>query len=102
VAASCTIAKYNPLRGQPFFQLDMRLAKNIRFADRYNIQLVAQAFNLTNRANYGNNYGSALLGTTLSNIASAATFEHPQGFISPGSTIIPRSTWGEFGFRFSF
>ena len=101
-AASCTIAKYNPLRGQPFFQLDMRLAKNIRFADRYNIQLVAQAFNLTNRANYGNNYGSALLGTTLANIASTATFEHPQGFIAPGSTIIPRSTWGELGFRFSF
>ena len=102
VAASCTIAKYNPLRGQPFFQLDMRLAKNIRFADRYNIQLVAQAFNLTNRANYGNNYGSAALGTTLSNIASASTFEHPQGFISPSSTIIPRSTWGELGFRFTF
>ena len=66
------------------------------------MQLIAEAFNLTNRANYGNNFGSAALGTTLANIASPSTFGHPQGFISPSSTIIPRSTWGELGFRFSF
>ena len=101
-SASCTIAKYNPLRGEPFFQLDTRLAKNIKIHDRANVQLIAEAFNLTNRANYGNNYGSASLGTTLANIASPTTFGHPQGFISPASTIIPRATWGELGFRFSF
>jgi hypothetical protein len=91
---SCTIAKYDPLRGDPFFELDLRLAKNIRLGERMNLQLVAQAFNLTNRANYGNDFNN--------NIADKTTFGHPAGFINPGSTTIPRSLWSEFGFRFTF
>jgi outer membrane receptor for ferrienterochelin and colicin len=94
VAQACTIAKYDPLRGDPFFELDMRLAKNFKFRERYNLQIVAQAFNLTNRANYGNDFGA--------NIASPSTFGHPIGFINPASTITPRSLWSEFGFRFTF
>jgi TonB dependent receptor len=90
----CTIAKYDPLRGDPFFQLDLRLAKNIKLGERYNLQLVAQAFNLTNRANYGNDYNTS--------ISDPTTFGHPAGFIAPSATTIPRSTWGEFGARFSF
>ncbi len=89
-----TIAKYDPLRGDPFFELDMRLAKNIKFGERMKLQLVAQAFNLTNRANYGNNFGL--------NIASTSTFGHPVGFINPSTTIVPRSVWGELGARFTF
>ena len=58
------------------------------------MQLVAQAFNLTNRANYGNNMEAT--------ISDQADFGKPAGFIAPGNTTIPRSTWGEFGFRFSF
>ena len=92
--ASCTISKYDPLRGDPFFQLDTRLAKNFKIKERANVQIIAEAFNLTNRANYGNNFGRS--------IGSATTFDHPVGFISPSSTIIPRSTWGELGFRFTF
>ena len=92
--ANCTIAKYDPKRGDPFFQLDTRLAKTIKFGERANVQIIAQAFNLTNRANYGNNFGHS--------IGSSTTFGHPVGFISPSSTIIPRSTWGELGFRFNF
>jgi hypothetical protein len=91
---SCTIAKFDPLRGDPFFQLDMRLAKNIRIKERANIQLVAQAFNLTDRANYGNSFGHS--------IASPAHFGHPTDFINPSSTVTPRSLWGEFGARFTF
>jgi carboxypeptidase family protein len=94
VQQACTIAKYDPLRGDPFFELDLRLAKNIRLGERMNLQLVAQAFNLTNRANYGNDFNN--------NIASHSTFGHPAGFINPASTIVPLSTWGEFGFRFTF
>jgi outer membrane receptor protein involved in Fe transport len=89
-----TISKYDPLRGDPFFELDMRLAKNIKFGDRMNLQLMAQAFNLTNRANYGNNFGL--------NVADPTTFAHPVGFINPASTIIPRALWGEMGVRFTF
>ena len=94
VTQGCTIAKYDPLRGDPFFELDMRLAKNIKFGDRMNLQLLAQAFNLTNRANYGNNFGNS--------IASASTFGHPVGFIAPASTIIPHALWGELGARLTF
>jgi hypothetical protein len=89
-----TIAKYDPLRGIPFFELDMRLAKNIKIRERMNVQLIAQAFNLTNRGNYGNNFAR--------NIASASTFSHSLGFINPNSVIIPRAVWGELGARFTF
>ena len=93
-AQSCTIVKYDPLRGDPFFQLDARLAKSFKFGEWGNLQIIAEAFNLTNRANYGNNFGHS--------IGSEVTFNHPVGFIAPSSTIIPRSTWGELGFRFTF
>jgi outer membrane receptor protein involved in Fe transport len=91
---ACTLAKYDPLRGDPYFDLDMRLAKNIRLREGMNLQLVAQAFNLTNRANYGNDFNN--------NIASPTTFGHPSGFINPSSTTTPRSVWGEMGARFTF
>jgi outer membrane receptor protein involved in Fe transport len=91
---ACTIANYNPLRGDPFFELDLRLSKTIRLGERFRAELIAQAYNITNRANYGNDFGN--------NIASKSTFGHPIGFIAPSSTIIPRSLWSEFGVKFSF
>jgi hypothetical protein len=94
VSQSCTIAAYDPLRGDPFFELDLRLAKNINLGERVKVQFVAQAFNLTNRANYGPDFNS--------NIASPSTFGHPAGFINPSSTVIPRSLWSEFGVRIAF
>jgi outer membrane receptor protein involved in Fe transport len=94
VAQDCRFASYDPLRGDPFFQLDMRLAKNIKIGERLNVQLIGQAFNLTNRANYGNNYNNS--------IGDPGSFGHPGGFINPSSTTIPRSLWGEFGVRLTF
>jgi hypothetical protein len=94
LTTDCTVAKFDPLRGQAFFELDTKLAKNFKIGERMNLQLIAQAFNLTNRANYGNNYGNS--------IASQATFGHPAGFIAPNATFIPRSIWSEFGARFTF
>jgi len=94
VSQSCTIAAYDPLRGDPFFELDMRLSKNVKIGERLRLQFVAQAFNLTNRANYGSDFNG--------NIASPSTFGHPAGFINPSSTVIPRSLWSEYGVRFMF
>ena len=94
LTGNCTVAKYNPLRGDAFFQLDLRLAKNFRFGEKMNLQFVGQAFNLTNRANYGNNFGA--------DISDPGSFGHPVGYINPSSTTTPRSLWGEFGVRFSF
>jgi len=101
VTQGCTIAKYDPLRGDPFFELDTRLAKNIKFGERMNLQLLAQAFNLTNRANYGNNYSNSIASYTPNN-SGTNTFGHPVGFIAPASTIIPHALWGELGVRFTF
>jgi hypothetical protein len=92
--STCTISKFDPLRGDPFFELDLRLSKNFRFGERMNLEIIGQAFNLTNSANYGNDFGN--------NISSLETFAHPAGFINPSSTTIPRSLWGEFGARFTF
>jgi hypothetical protein len=90
----CTIAKYNALRGDQFFQLDARLAKTIKFGEKARVDLIAQAFDLTNRANYGNNFGN--------DITNPNGFAKPAGFINPTATNTPRSLTGEFGFRFSF
>jgi hypothetical protein len=94
VSKQCAVAQFDPLRGDPYFQLDTRLSKNFKLGEKFNIQLLAQAFNLTNRANYGSNFNG--------NIGSAATFGKPSGFINPTSTNTPRSLTGEFGFRVSF
>jgi len=94
LTSDCTIAKFDPVRGDPFFELDLKFAKNIKLGEKMNIQLVAQAFNLTNRANYGNNFGGS--------IADPGSFGKPIGFIAPTATFIPRSVWSEFGVHFTF
>jgi hypothetical protein len=86
-------AKWDALRGNATFNLDARLAKNIKLKEGLNLQLIAQAFDLTNRANYGNNFGKTI---------SASNYRHPAGWINPSSSITPRSLVGEFGFRLSF
>jgi hypothetical protein len=85
--------KSNKLRGQAFFELDAKLDKNFKLGERVNLQIVAQAFNLTNRANYGNNFGNSIASSTLG---------HPIGFFAPNATFIPRSIWGEFGVHLTF
>lgn len=92
-AGTCRQVGYDTVRGSDTFQLDLRAAKNIRWKERYNLQLFFQAFNLTNRANFGSNYY---------NTPNKAQFMQPAGFINPSSVTIPRSFNGEFGFRFSF
>jgi hypothetical protein len=51
---------------------------------------MGQAFNLTNRANYGNDFDTTV---------GSPTFGQAAGFINPTSINIPRSLAGEFGFR---
>jgi len=78
-----------------FLQFDARISNTITIRDRYAVTLFYQAFNMTNRANYGPNYDV--------NVSDAATsFLQPLGFINPSSTVVPRSFTGEFGARFSF
>jgi outer membrane receptor protein involved in Fe transport len=89
-----TTAKFDSQRGDPTFNLDARLAKNFKlWREGLNLQLIAQAFDLTNRANYGPDFGK--------NIKSS-NYKQPVGWINSSSSITPRSLIGEFGFRLSF
>lgn len=39
-------------RGSGFFQVDLRVAKNLDFSDRYRLELIGEVFNLFNRTNF--------------------------------------------------
>ncbi len=90
---TCEISHYDAARGTPFFQLDTRFSKMFTFRERMHLEFFFQAFNLTNRANFGGNY--------TNNIRSAA-FGQPQGFIAASSVVIPQFFSGEAGFTFRF
>ncbi|HEX3155700.1 MAG TPA: TonB-dependent receptor [Candidatus Angelobacter sp.] len=90
---TCGLNPIFNLRGDPYFDMDARLAKNIKLGENRNLQLMFQAFNLTNHANYGNNFDGTV---------GLPSFGHPLGFINPTSSTLPRAFTGEFGARFSF
>jgi outer membrane receptor protein involved in Fe transport len=92
-AGSCHIVPYDLLRGDPYFELDARVSKNLKLGERRRLQLSFQGFNLTNRANYGNNF---------SYIPSAVNFVKPAGFMNPTSSSTAKAFIGEFGTRFTF
>ncbi|HLJ47721.1 MAG TPA: TonB-dependent receptor [Bryobacteraceae bacterium] len=92
-SGDCMIANYNSARGRPFFQLDTRFSKDFRFKERLNLEFFFQAFNLTNRANFGGNF--------YNNIRSS-NFGTPAGFITPSAVVIPQFFAGEAGFTFRF
>lgn len=92
-AGQCHQVGYDTLRGDAFFQLDTRIAKNIKLGEGRNLQLMFQAFNLTNKTNYGNNF---------TNTVNSTPFGTPAGYINPTSSSTPRAFVGEFGARFTF
>lgn len=94
-AAQCHQVGYDTLRGNAFFNMDMRVAKNIRVREGWNLQLIFQAFDLTNKTNYGSNFHNT-------NTAGTGVFLAPEGFINPTSSFTPRAFVGEFGARFTF
>jgi outer membrane receptor protein involved in Fe transport len=92
-SSNCHVGPYNSLRGDPYFNMDVRLAKNIKLGEGRNLQLAWQAFNLFNHANYGNNFD---------NVVQSTTFARAIGFINPTSSLLPRAFTAEFGARFTF
>jgi len=92
-AATCEMAPFDGLRGQDFFQLDTRVTKSFNFAEKGTLRLIFQAFDLTNRANFGNSFGG--------NVQSSS-FEQPTGFLAPSGTTVPKSFRGEFGVEYTF
>ena len=92
-AGQCAIAPFDNLRGQPYFQLDTRITKNFKIKERATLAVLFQIFDLTNRANFGNN----LVGDVRQ-----TNFQQPNAFITPSGVIVPHSFSGELGVRFSF
>lgn len=92
-SGACTFAPFNNVRGQAFFQLDTRVTKNFRIGERANLQAIFQVFDLTNRANFGNNFVNDI---------RQANYATPSNFITPSGVTVPHSLSAEFGVRFTF
>ncbi len=92
-AGNCVFSTYDSRRGEAFFQLDTRFSKEFKFREKARLDLFFQAFDLTNRANFGNSYQGSI---------RSAAFGLPTGFITPSGVIVPRSFSGEFGAAFRF
>jgi hypothetical protein len=92
-AGQCINAPFDNIRGQPYFQLDTRITKNFKIKERANIAVIFQVFDLTNRANFGNNFVTDV---------RLANFATPTNFLTPTAVTVPHSLSAEFGIRFSF
>jgi hypothetical protein len=85
VAPSCTAGTYatygnsgyDMLRGPAFQDWDMNLQKNIKFKERYNVQLRADSFNIFNHPNFGTpnaNISNSNVGT-ITSISGTPSYE---------------------------
>jgi hypothetical protein len=92
------------LRGDPFFQTDVRVQKAFKFGERMKLSLVADIFNLMNQVNFGNNFQSsarslgAKVGTPIQQLS-----REPLGLFGTGNggvVGIPRQV--QLGLKFSF
>lgn len=92
-AGTAHIVPYDSVRGNPFFEMDARFSKNIKLGEQRRLQLSFQAFNLTNHANYGNNFNYTVTGGKIGT---------PSGFTNPTSSAAAQAFIGEFGARFTF
>ncbi len=111
-------------RGTPYMQVDLRVSRPVRFAERYELRPFVEFFNLFNRTNPGNNYVGTVaqlpvpanqLGNVTQYCLNAACtstrpitlndLRVPAGalgdFFGPGTTVgIPFAA--QLGVRFSF
>jgi carboxypeptidase family protein len=63
-------------RGTPFYQVDLRVSRNINLGEHLQLRPFAEFFNLFNRQNPGNNYVGDIsaLPTPVNNLANATAF----------------------------
>ncbi|MFN8002064.1 MAG: hypothetical protein U0X75_13725 [Acidobacteriota bacterium] len=79
----------NAGKGFDFASFDLRLSRRIRFTERYGLEVIAEGFNLFNRANYQLPNATFGTGTTPN-----ATFGRPTAAADPRQI--------QFGLRLSF
>lgn len=81
-------------RGESFFQVDVRFAKNFLFGDRYKLELLAEIFNLFNRTNFNFRAGT---------VNRVIDFNDPSSLAVLGTAtevFDPRQV--QFGIKFNF
>jgi Carboxypeptidase regulatory-like domain/TonB dependent receptor len=63
-------------RGTPFYQVDLRVSRDINFGERVTLRPFAEFFNLLNRQNPGNNFmpDISALPTPVNNLTNATAF----------------------------
>jgi hypothetical protein len=93
-SGSCIEVPFDSLRGQAFFNLDLRISNTIKLGEKPRLRLIWQMFDLTNRANFGNSFDG--------NVRNSKTFGTPNGYVTPSGAIVPKSFRAEWGAEFSF
>jgi Carboxypeptidase regulatory-like domain/TonB dependent receptor len=86
----------NAARGNALVSLNARLTRGFSLPHERRIDLFAEMYNITNRANFGTNYGTAAYSPT--------TFNKPTSYLGGGAstTTIPNSFQTQLGARFAF
>jgi hypothetical protein len=86
----------NAARGIPLVNLSARVTKAINLGSSKRVDVFVEMYNITNRANFGNNYGP--------NAFSPLTFNQPAGYLggSGYNLTLPNSFQVQLGARFVF
>jgi len=98
--AGNTVVPVNYLRGTATYDLDARIQRSFKLAETKQIDGFVELYNITNRANFGNNYS----GTCTANTAKTActsSFESVLGYFNNGYSL-PISFQVQLGARFTF
>ena len=91
------IIERNSFRLPSVQNLDIRLSKRFRFTERYNLELLAEGFNVTNRTNVFN------VNTTLYNRSlNVLTFNPSFGQVTGADSTLYRERQIQFAARFQF
>jgi carboxypeptidase family protein/TonB-dependent receptor-like protein len=89
------VGPYNA-RGKALINANARVTKHITMARDQQISLFAEFYNIFNRANFGNSYGTLAF--------APATYNQPTGYLGGigSTTTIPISFQVQFGARYTF
>ncbi len=97
----CTQVKPNTLRGDPFFQADLRTSKTFQLGERAQFQIIWEFYNLTNRNNFCNNFDGSV--ADFNSDPTQNNFRQPQGYCGgQGGPAFTGPFRQQFGFRFQF
>jgi hypothetical protein len=86
----------NNARGKALVNANARVTKHLSFGGQQKLDLFAEFYNIFNRANFGNSYGTYAF--------APATYNQPIGYLGGigSTTTIPISFQVQFGARFTF